>query len=109
MGIEEKKTELEELEKVIKAHKRSILRSDIMVGIGELFICAILGSRGYNLLVAYLELFAIPTVMIVLGNIMTMRILNREKKKILQKIESLAHEEAEHLKVICEDEDGPDE
>ena len=57
MGIEEKKAELEELEKVTKAQKSFLLRADISFGIIALFTCALVGFKGYNPFISYLELF----------------------------------------------------
>ena len=109
MSIDEKKAELEELEKVAKAQKSFLLRADITVGIIALFTCALAGFKGYNPFISYLELFTFPTVMLVHANIMIMRKLNSKRKEILQEIERLAHEETDHLKINCEDEDGPGE
>ena len=82
--FEIKKLAIEKFDKSAKKEKAILLGKDITFGILSVLTSTIIGIKGYNPFLAFIQLYTIPMSLLIIANIKILSILKKERVKLLQ-------------------------
>ena len=82
--FEIEKINIDEFDKSAKKEKAILLGKDITFGILSILSSTIIGIKGYNPFLAFIQLYTIPMSLLVISNIKILSILKKERAKLLQ-------------------------
>ena len=86
--FEIKKIDIQSFEKIEKQQKAFLLRNDIALGVMSVVTSTIIGLKGYNPFLAFIELYTLPISLLVLSNIKILSALKNKKMEIKSELEA---------------------